>query len=246
MAAKRRLFLLHTSATLVPMFEQLCKEKLPGAAVFNMVDDSLIKDVIAHNCLRPQTARRVTQLVAAAEDAGADFIMVTCSSIGRAVETAATLASVPVLRVDRPMAEQAVATAKRVGVIATLPTTLDPTADLVRRCAAEAGREIELTARLCAGAFDALMSGDARRHDELVLAALEELQSQVDVIALAQASMARVVAAIPANRRRVPILASPPLAIDRLAKLLASDSSPSLEGTGATEHGRQWRPSAGR
>lgn len=222
---KPRLFLLHTSATLVPVFEQLCKDKQLNATVFNMVDDSLIKDVIAHNRLRPQTARRVTQLVTAAEDAGADQIMVTCSSIGAAVETAATLASVPVLRVDRPMAEQAVATGRRIGVSATLPTTLEPTADLVRRCAAAAGREIELTARLCDGAFEALMGGNPARHDELVLAALQELQSQVDVIALAQASMARVVSQIPEADRRVPILASPPIAIDHLARTLAPTRS---------------------
>src|SRR5215510_8306385 len=152
--SQRKLGLLHTSATLVPIFEQLCKAKLPGVSVFNLVDDSLIKDVIAHDRLRPQTARRVAQHVAAAEDAGADYILVTCSSIGAAVETAATLASVPVLRVDQPMADQAVTTGRRVGVIATLPTTLEPTADLVRRRAALAKRDIELTTRLCEGAFD--------------------------------------------------------------------------------------------
>src|SRR5262245_50110510 len=125
--SKPRLGLLHTSATLVPIFEQLCQAKLPGVSVFNLVDDSLIKDVIAHGRLRPMTARRVVQHVAAAEDADADFIMVTCSSIGRAVETAAQVATVPVLRVDQPMADRAVATARRIGVIATLPTTLEPT-----------------------------------------------------------------------------------------------------------------------
>lgn len=218
--AKKRLGLLHTSATLVPIFEQLCKAKLPGVAVFNLVDDSLIKDVIAHGQLRPQTARRVVQHVAAAEDAGADYIMVTCSSIGAAVETAATLASVPVLRVDQPMADRAVTTAKRIGVIATLSTTLEPTADLIRRRAAAAGRQIDLTARLCAGAFDALMSGDPATHDAMVAAALKELATQVDVIALAQASMARVVETLSENERRTPILASPPLAVDYLATVL--------------------------
>ncbi len=216
----KRLGLLHTSATLVPIFEQLCKAKLPGVAVFNLVDDSLIKDVIAHGRLPPQTARRVTQLVAAAEDAGADYIMVTCSSIGAAVETAATLAGVPVLRVDQPMADHAVTTARRIGVIATLSTTLEPTADLIRRRAVAAGREIELTTRLCEGAFDALMSGDAATHDALVAAALKELASQVDVIALAQASMARVVDTLSENERRTPILASPPLAVDYLSTVL--------------------------
>src|SRR3990172_5859252 len=153
----KRLGLLHTSATLVPIFQQLCAAKLPGVEVFNLVDDSLIKDVIAHGRLRPQTARRVVQHIAAAEDAEADYIMVTCSSIGEAVETAATLSSVPVLRVDQPKADRAVAMGKRIGVIATLPTTLEPTADLIRRRAAVAGRDIDLTARLCEGAFDALM-----------------------------------------------------------------------------------------
>lgn len=218
--AKKRLGLLHTSATLVPIFEQLCKSKLPGVAVSNLVDDSLIKDVIAHGHLRPQTARRVVQLVAAAEDAGADFIMVTCSSIGAAIETAATLSSVPVLRVDQPMADRAVAAARRIGVIATLPTTLEPTADLIRRRAAVANREIELTARLCEGAFEALMSGDAAKHDAMVAAALKELSSQVEVIALAQASMARVVDTLADSDRRTPILASPPLAVDYLATVL--------------------------
>lgn len=220
MATKKRLGLLHTSATLVPIFEQLCKAKLPGVAVFNLVDDSLIKDVIAHGKLRPHTARRVTQLVAAAEDAGADYIMVTCSSIGAAVETAATLAGVPVLRVDQPMADRAVTTAKRIGVIATLPTTLEPTTDLVRRRAAAANCEVSITPRLCEGAFDALMSGDAATHDAMVAAALRELAAQVDVITLAQASMARVVDTLPEADRRTPILASPPLAVDYLATVL--------------------------
>jgi Asp/Glu/hydantoin racemase len=220
MADTKRLGLLHTSATLVSVFEQLCKAKLPGVCVFNLVDDSLIKDVIAHDGLWPQTARRVTQHVAAAEDAGADYIMATCSSIGPAVETAATLSGVPVLRVDQPMADRAVAIGRRIGVIATLRTTLEPTADLIRRRADAAGKSVEINSRLCEGAFEALMGGDAARHDAMVAAALRELVEQVDVITLAQASMARVVESLDGADRRVPILASPPLAIEYLATVL--------------------------
>jgi len=217
---RKRLGLLHTSATLVPIFAQLCKVMLPQIDVFNLVDDSLIKDVIAHGRLRPQTARRVTQLVAAAEDAGADFVMVTCSSIGAAVETAATLATVPVLRVDRPMADQAVAIGRRIGVVATLSTTLEPTAELIQRRAAVAGQPIELNSRLCEGAFDALMNGDAAQHDALVTGALMKMARQVEVVVLAQASMARVVEGWADADKRVPILASPPLAVDYLATVL--------------------------
>jgi Asp/Glu/hydantoin racemase len=180
----------------------------------------LIKDVIAKGELTAQTARRVVDYVGSAESAGADFIMVTCSSIGAAVEASAALTKVPVLRVDQPMADAAVQMGSKIGVIATLPTTLAPTSDLVRRRAAAAGKEIELVSRLCEGAFDALMSGDAAKHDAMVAEALKELSTQVDVILLAQASMARVVDTLSEADKKVPILASPPQAIKHLASIL--------------------------
>jgi Asp/Glu/hydantoin racemase len=128
--------------------------------------------------------------------------------------------AVPVLRVDQPMADQAVATGSRIGVIATLRTTLEPTADLIERRAAKAAKTIQVTSKLVDGAFEALMSGDAARHDELVAGALKELGQQVEVIVLAQASMARVVETLSPEDKRIPILASPGLAVEHLATIL--------------------------
>ena len=217
---KKRLGLIHTSATLVPVFAQLCKEKLPGVETFNIADDSLVKGIIAAGSLTAQISRRVASYLESAELAGADYIMVTCSSIGPAVEAGAKLIGVPVLRVDQPMADKAVQTGKRIGVVATLRTTMEPTADLIVRRAQAAGKKIELTTKLCEGAFEALMSGDAATHDAKVAAALKELSQQVDVIVLAQASMARVVEALKPEDKRVPILASPGIAVDYLATIL--------------------------
>jgi Asp/Glu/hydantoin racemase len=216
----KTLGLIHTSATLVPVFQQLCNQHLPGIQVFNIVDDSLIKNVIKCGELRPDTARRVVSYAASAESAGADFILYTCSSIGAAVETAATLTRVPVLRVDQPMADKAVQTGKRIGVIATLSTTLNPTTDLVKRRANVAGKEVQVISKLCEGAFDALMSGDTAKHDAMVAKALKELSSEVEVIVLAQASMARVVDTLDEADKKIPILASPGIAIAHIATLL--------------------------
>jgi len=216
----KTLGLIHTSATLIPVFQQLCQQYLPGITIFNIVDDSLVKNIIAHGGeVGPSIYRRVADYVASAEDAGADYVLVTCSSIGAAVEAAAEKVKVPVLRVDQPMADMAVKTGTRIGVIATLQTTLQPTSDLVKRRAALIGKDIELTAKLCEGAFDALMSGDAGKHDNLVADALRELSKQVDVILLAQASMARVVDILNNEDKRVPIVASPPNAIQHIANL---------------------------
>lgn len=219
---RKTLALVHTSATLVPVFQQLCKAQLPNVDTFNIVDDSLVRAIGAKGGLTADIARRVQAYITSAEAGGADYVLVTCSSIGPAVEASAAFSAIPVLRVDQPMADRAVQTGPRIGVIATLPTTLDPTKDLVQRRAAAAGKPIELTAVLVEGAFEALMSGDAAKHDALVSGALRELSTNVDVIVLAQASMARVVDALPPEDRRVPILASPPLAIAHLAKVLAS------------------------
>ena len=217
----KTLGLIHTSATLVPVFADLCNKYLPGVKTFNIVDDSLIKNTIACGELTPATSRRVVNYAGSAQEAGADFILFTCSSIGPAVEMAASLTKVPVLRVDQPMADKAVQMGGKIGVIATLSTTLEPTTDLVKRRAAAAGKEIEIVSRLCEGAFDALMSGDAATHDKLVAGALRDLSKEVDVIVLAQASMARVVDSLDNSEKSVPILASPALAIQHLASVLS-------------------------
>jgi Asp/Glu/hydantoin racemase len=216
----KKLGLVHTSATLVPVFAQLCKAKLSNVEIFNIVDDSLVKGIMAAGRLTAQISRRVAGYLESAELAGADYILVTCSSIGPAVEAAARLIGVPVLRVDQPMADQAVQAGKRIGVIATLRTTLEPTADLIQRRAEKARKKIDLTSRLCDGAFDALMSGDAAKHDALVAGTLKELSKQVDVVVLAQASMARVVDGLAQADKRAPILASPGIAVDFLATVL--------------------------
>jgi Asp/Glu/hydantoin racemase len=219
MTTQKTLGLIHTSATLVPIFQDLCNKYLPGVKTFNIVDDSLIKNVIACGELTPTTAKRVVDYAGSAEIAGADYILFTCSSIGAAVEAAANLTTVPVLRVDQPMADLAIQTGTRIGVIATLPTTLAPTTDLVKRRAMYLQKEISVTAVLCEGAFDALMSGDAATHDAMVAAALKDLVTKVDVILLAQASMARVVDHLNAADKIVPILASPTIAIQYLASI---------------------------
>lgn len=212
--------LIHTSPSMIPVFKPLAAELLGGVSVFNMVDESLLCDIIRDGRCPPLTARRLASHVIAADEAGADYILVTCSSMGRAVEASRAMVDATVLRVDEPMAEQAVRTGKRIGVIATLPSTLEPTAALIKSKAADAGKEIELSAQVVDGAFQAVISGDGAKHDALVGAALRELAKKSDVIVLAQASMARVVNALPPEDKPVPILSSPRSAMEHLASLL--------------------------
>ncbi|HTD96452.1 MAG TPA: aspartate/glutamate racemase family protein [Edaphobacter sp.] len=221
------LALIHTSPTLTPMFGALCTEQMPGVTVFHMVDESLIKDTIQAEGLRKVTMRRLLSMVESAGMAGADAVMVTCSSIGVAVTLAQDWFDFPVIRVDEAMAEAAVRTGKKLGVMATLRTTLDPTTALLREKAAEAGQTVEIVECLCDGAFDAVLSGDTATHDRILSAALLNEMSGVDAVVLAQASMARVVNALPPGALKVPVLSSPELSVRRAREIL-------LELSGAT------------
>lgn len=217
----RRLALVHTVAGLVPRFRELSAELMPEVETFDIVDETLLRDATTEGRVSLETARRLMAHLAAAEKHGADAMLVTCSSMGGAVDAARPFASIPLLRVDQAMAERAVDAGSRIGVLATLESTLKPTAELIRRTATEAGREVEVRDRLCEGAFEALRAGDTGRHDELVRAGLSELLGWADVIVLAQASMARVVDQLSEDERRTPILTSPRLGMERMRDLLA-------------------------
>src|SRR5439155_19947707 len=95
----------------------------------------------------------------------------------------------------------------------------EPTAALIKARGSAAGMSVELTTEVVQGAFDAVISGDGARHDALVGTALRELSKKVDVIVLAQASMARVVDSLAPQDKPVPILSSPRSAVEHLAKL---------------------------
>jgi len=212
---------LHTVSSLVGLFNDLSRELLPpGTEVFHIADEMLLKTVMAQGGLSPFIYQRVADHAAAAEHAGAAVVQCTCSSISPCVEAVRPLAGIPVLKIDDPMVEKAISLGTRIGVAATAPTTLKPTTDLVYARAAAKNIPVKVDSRLAEGAFAALTSGDTATHDRLVTETLRELMAHNDLVILAQASMARVAAAIPQAEQKVPILSSPRLAVEALAGVL--------------------------
>ena len=220
---------IHTSHVLIPLFSELSRRELPDAEQFHMVDESLIKNTIRAQKLTKTTMRRVLATVQSAREGGADAVVVTCSSIGPAASLARRLYDFPVIRVDEAMAEEAVRAGRRIGVAATLRTTLEPTVALLREKAAAAHREVDVVESLCEDAFEAVLSGDTATHDRMLTDTLTRLVGAVDVVVLAQASMARVVQKLPADPTRVPILSSPELAVKRARAILFPDRSVVLQ-----------------
>lgn len=219
--------LVHTVRRVIPGLSELTSELLPEVRQLHYLDESVLQDAIALGGLSPDIERRVAMLVQLAA-VRSDVVLVTCSSIGPAADAAAASSPVPVLRIDRPMAECAVEIAARIGVIATLGSTLKPTADLVTHWAKQAGRQVAVQTKLVEGAFAAAVAGDQATHDRLVLAGLQELLSgdaPAEVVLLAQASMAAVAAQLP-EELQARILSSPRSGIERAGVVLRQLEAP--------------------
>jgi len=204
---------------LVEPLTKLFAELIPEVKVDHIADSSLIKEVIAHNEVTPAVRRRLLSYYNAAADAGADVVFNTCSSVGDVADYGDQYARIPVFRIDRPMAAEAVARYERIGVISTLPTTLDPTCRLLRSEAEKAGKTVTLVEGLADGAFAAGQSGDGATHDRLIAEAAQRIADRVDMFVLAQGSMARMEQRL-SELTGKPVLSSPVLGVKGLRQFL--------------------------
>ncbi|WP_329005746.1 aspartate/glutamate racemase family protein [Kribbella sp. NBC_00709] len=209
-----RIAFLHTGAVVIPTFAGLAAELLPDVEVQNLLDDKIVGD-LGRGVAAEQIEQRLADLGGAAVAAGAEAVMFTCSSISQYAGPLSDRLGVPVYRVDEAMADEAVQAGERVSVIATLQTTVQPTAALLRERAELLGRDVQIEETVVPDAFEAAVAGDRERHDALVAAAIKDRAAASDVVVLAQASMASAAVGLDVA---VPVLTSPKSGVRRLAE----------------------------
>jgi Asp/Glu/hydantoin racemase len=212
----KRMAVLHTSfvfTNVEPVFKDLFKELIPDVEVIDFVDSHVLADVRKVGSVQESHITRMVHMAQAAEAAGADIIFSACSSLGPSMDIARKVVNVPIIKIDDPMTQRAVELGSTIGVMATVPTTLPPTVDLIQQWAAVAGKPVVVKQHLCEGAFDILMGGNRGRHDQMVLDGALQLAPQVDLIVLAQASMSRLAPMLSDKTGKV-VLSSPRLAAE--------------------------------
>lgn len=218
MSKQKQVTILYTGRVVVPGTLALAAEILPDVRIVSIIDDSLLEDVLAAGRLTREVTRRICQYALAAEDGGADVILNQCSSVGEAIDVARRLVRVPLLRIDEPMAEEAVRLGPRVAVVATLVTTLDPTCRLIERTAQCQGTPMRIRRVLAEGAFDVLRTGDTQGHNAMVMREIMAVRDDVDVVVLAQGSMAVLEPEL--TKTGLTVLTSPRLGLLRVKKVL--------------------------
>ncbi len=167
-------------------------EKHPEIEIFNIMDDSLLSETLKEGTITSAVAGRILNYVYSAERAGADAVMVTCTSVNEAAKYARRFSKIPVFNIDEPVAKIAIDAGSRIGVLATLPTSPKATIRLLNEEAQRINKKIDVIPFVVEGAFDILVSGDRKKHDEMVADALYKLAQKVDVITFAQISMSLV------------------------------------------------------
>lgn len=213
-----RIVLLHTVAGLVDDFRQRLAHL--DVEVLHVLDETLLRDLLAD---RPRHAvfARLTDQIRLAEQAGADLVVVTCSSTSPGVDPARPLVGVPVLKVDDPMARIAVRDGGRIGLLCTATSTLEASTALLTEHSAAAGTVIDVDPVLLPEAYAALHRGDREAHDRIVVDAALDLATRVDVLVLAQASLAHLQEGL-AVKLDVPVLASPGLLVEEVTAWAAA------------------------
>ena len=206
-----KLTLLHTSPVHIATFDHLLAELAPDLPVAHLVDESLLQEARSAGEITPQLAQRIAATLQATFDQEQTVVLCTCSTIGGCAEAIGAQIGQPVLRVDRAMADQAVALGQRIVVMAALTSTLAPTRQLLEAAARQAGKAITLVEVLCEGAWAKFEQGDQAGYWQRIAAELRRSTGLGDVIVLAQASMAGAVALCP--ELTIPILSSPRLGL---------------------------------
>ena len=132
---------------------------------------------------------KFVQAALSQQEYGVDLILLACSTFNRAAEYARPMIDIPLLQIDRPMMDLAVQDGNRIGLLATVPTTVPASERLLRLAAEEAGKKIDVKLRLCSEAFQVLKAGNSEKHNDMLLEEIEGLSREVDAIVMAQVSM---------------------------------------------------------
>ena len=215
---QKKVVIIHTSDISVKDLKNLFTELAPEVCVRNIVDDSLLAEVLEKGGVTTAVKKRICAYALQAEVIGADLIFSQCSSVGEAADIAAKLVNIPLVKIDEKMAEVACKTGSKIGVIATLQTTLGPTVRLVKSTAEKLKKEIQITEKLCEGAFDLLRGGDIKTHNKMVIKGIQELTKEGDVIVCAQGSMVPLLDEL--GETPIPVLTSLRLGVERAVEVL--------------------------
>ena len=215
----KKVAVIHTFLYSVEDLKKLFKDKLPEVEMINIIDDSLLQESLINKGMTRAVVRRITQYALIAESMGVDAILNQCSSVGEAVDIVRNIINIPYLKIDEPMARQAVKLGSKIAVIATAISTIEPSTRLVENVAKQMSMNVVVKKYFATGAYEALLQENNRnKHNRIVIDTVEKASKENDVIVLAQGSMYRLLPLL--KHIQTPILTSLESGVEQLRSVL--------------------------
>ncbi|MGE4484313.1 MAG: aspartate/glutamate racemase family protein [Oscillospiraceae bacterium] len=193
----KKLAVIHTTAATIQGLSELESRLLPNVRVSNFLDDSIIGEVNREKAITPGVRYRFYNLMNIASAQRPDAILCACSTVGEMAEDCRAFLSVPIFRIDEPMAEKAAHAGGKCAVLATVYSTVGPTCRLIERKTGEYGTDTVAEAHVIEGAGALLSSGKLEEYRMYLAEKLTEAAGHFDRIVLAQASMAAALPLVP-------------------------------------------------
>jgi aspartate/glutamate racemase len=218
--SNRTVGIIHAALITCKAVQPYLDSILPDVKVVHHVDDTIQNSNFAcePGIIPKQNLYKFATYAHYLELAGVDVILLACSTFNRAVEVARPMINTPMLQIDRPMMDLAVQQGQRIGLLATVPTTVPASTRLLELAAADAGKKIDITTVLCSEAFAEIKKGNTAKHNELLLQEIDQLSKNVDAIVLAQLSMSALEPEL--INPRVPIFNSGRTGFTRVREIL--------------------------
>ena len=216
----KTLGIIHASHITIGAMEPYIQKYIPEVDIMHLCDDTIQRDNIRAGAgvIPKVNYFKFAQYAHNLEEAKVDLILLACSTFNYAAELGRPLVNVPIAQIDRPMMETAVRHGKKIGLLATLATTVPSSERLLQIAAKEAEKEIEFKTVLCSRAFEELSKGNTAAHNEILLDAVQKLSEETDCIVMAQLSMSALAPFL--TDTKVPVYNSGDTGFDRVRQLL--------------------------
>jgi Asp/Glu/hydantoin racemase len=212
---RKRIVFIDAIRVITDELDKVFSEIMPDLEITHIVDEGILKFDIGSK----QLNRRLCSLTILAEEIGADIILITCAHALSVVDMVQKLVDPPVTQITLPMIEAAVNIGETIGLVATEEPIIKPIVGLLERAGEQANKRITVKVGLCEEAFQARLSGNTAKSDELLLKTIKEIAKRVDVVVLAQVSSGRVVPKAKEQTDK-PILSPAVIAAEKIKAML--------------------------
>lgn len=219
--SNKTLGIIHASHITINAMQPYIDRYIPEVSVMHLCDDTIQRDNIAAGAgvIPKVNYFKFAQYAHNLEEAKVDLILLACSTFNFAAELARPQIETPIAQIDRPMMETAVHNGRKIGMLATLSTTVPSSERLLKICANEAHKEIEIKTVLCEEAFQEYSKGNIKKHNEILIEQIEKLSSEVDCIVMAQLSMSALAPCL--RDTKVPVYNSGDTGMMRVKEMLS-------------------------